>query len=316
MNTIPSTAPSVHIGIDIAKASLQVDLPSGSASFPNTPKGHLLLASSLPDRAFVVMEATGSYYLSLFAFLHARGIPASVLNPAWIKAFARCTGLIAKTDPIDATTLSAYGRAFHPKASTPREPDRVKLKELLALRDHLLGEITALGNRLEHGQCADVSRITSRLIKQAKTSLASIDKTIAALLSDSPALSGHSRVIQSSKGVGPVTAAVLLSEMPELGRMTRKEAAALAGLAPFANDSGTASGKRHVRAGRPRVKRALYLASLSAVRFHPQLKETYRDLRAKGKPAKVALVAVARRLLSIINAKLKEHIDSSQTANP
>lgn len=310
MNTIPSTTPTVHIGIDIAKSSLQADLPGGSAVFPNTSKGHQQLAARLPEGAFIIMEATGSYHLPLLAFLHGRALPAAAVNAARAKSFARAMGLMAKTDRIDASMLSAYGRALQPPASTPREADRVKLRELLALRDHLLGEITTLGNRLEHGQCGEVSRITARLIKKATTSLALVDKAIASLLADSPVLSAHSRVLQSCKGVGPVTAAVLLSEMPELGRMNRREAAALAGLAPFANDSGMSSGRRSVRAGRARVKRALYLASLSAVRFHPQLKETYRDLRAKGKPAKVALIAVARRLLTKLNALLKEHIQA------
>ena len=310
MNTIPSTTTPVHIGIDVAKSSLQVDLPAGSASFPNTPTGHAQLAARLPEGAFIVMEATGSYHLALLAFLHARDLPVAAVNPARAKAFARAMGLMAKTDPLDASMLSAYGRALQPAVSTPREADRVKLKELLALRDHLLGEITTLGNRLEHSQCGEVSKLTSRLLRKATTSLAMIDKAIAALLASSPVLSAHSRVIQGCKGVGPVTAAVLLAEMPELGRMTRREAAALAGLAPFANDSGMSSGRRSVRAGRPRVKRALYLASLSAVRFHPQLKETYKNLRAQGKPAKVALIAVARRLLSQLNALLKEHIQT------
>jgi len=312
MTTIPSTDTPVHIGIDVAKSSLQVDLPTGSATFPNTPKGHQKLASRLPGGAFIVMEATGSYHLALLDFLHAGGIPVAAVNPARAKAFARAMGLMAKTDPLDASMLSAYGRALRPTASTPREADRVKLRELVALRDHLLGEITALGNRLEHGQCGEVSKLTSHLVRKAKASLVMVEKAIASLLAGSPVFSAHARVIQGCKGVGPVTAAVLLSEMPELGRMNRKEAAALAGLAPFANDSGQASGRRSVRAGRPRVKRALYLASLSAVRHHPQLKATYKHLKAQGKPSKVALIAVARKLLSQLNALLREHIQTSE----
>lgn len=307
MSTIPSTATPVHIGIDVAKPSLQADLQGRSTRFANTPQGHLDLLERLPAGAFVVMEATGSYHLALLAFLHGRGIPAAVVNPMRAKSFARARGVMAKTDPLDAAMLSAFGRAFQPPATAPREPDRVKLKELLALRDQLLDQAIMLGNRLEHGQCAAAGKFTASLLRHNTTALAKLDKLIASLLKDSVTLAPAARVVQGCKGIGRVTAAVLMSEMPELGHVNRRQAAALAGLAPFANDSGNSSGKRRVRGGRPRVKRALYLASLSAVRHHPKLKVSYKELRAKGKPAKVALVAIARRLLVILNSMLKEH---------
>ena len=314
MNTIPSATPAVHIGIDVAKTSLQVDLQGSTARFANTPQGHRELASHLPPHASIVMEATGSYHLALLAFLHARGIPVAVVNPARAKAFAKASGTLAKTDPLDAAMLSAFGRALNPPLASPREPDRIKLKELLALRDQLLTQATMLDNRLEHGQCAAVGKMVSSLLKHNAATLAKLDKQIATLLVESPTLAPVARVLQSCKGVGPVTTAVVLSEMPELGRANRHQAAALAGLAPFANDSGNSSGRRCVRAGRPRLKRALYLASLSAVRHHSKLKLAYKELRAKGKPAKVALVAIARRLLVILNAMLKEHFQ--QTSAP
>lgn len=307
MSTIPSTTTAVHIGIDVAKLSLQADLQGRSTRFANTPRGHLDLLASLPAGAFIVMEATGSYHLPLLAFFHGRGIPAAVVNPARANAFARARGVMAKTDTLDAAMLSAFGRAFQPPPSAPREPDRVKLKELLALRDQLLDQAIMLGNRLEHGQCAEVGKLTASLLKHNTTALAKPDKLIAALLKESVTLAPAARVVQGCKGIGQVTAAVLMSEMPELGRLNRRQAAALAGLAPFANDSGNSSGRRSVRGGRSRVKRALYLASLSAVRHHPKLKASYKELRAKGKPAKVALVAIARRLLVILNSMLKEH---------
>jgi transposase len=307
MNTIPSTATPVHIGIDVAKPSLQADLQGRSTRFANTPRGHLDLLARLPANAFVVMEATGSYHLALLAFLHGRGIPAAVVNPARGKAFAKARGNMAKTDPLDAAMLSAFGRAFQPPATAPRDPDRVKLKELLALRDQLLDQAITLGNRLEHGQCAEVGKLTASLLKHNATALAKLDKLIADMLKESDTFAAAARVVQGCKGIGQVTAAVLMSEMPELGHVNRHQAAALAGLAPFANDSGNSSGRRSVRGGRARVKRALYLASLSAVRHHPKLRVSYKELRAKGKPAKVALVAIARRLLVILNSMLKEH---------
>jgi transposase len=307
MSTIPSATPVVHIGIDVAKTFLQVDLQGSTARFANTPQGHRELVACLPAHASIVMEATGSYHLALLAFLHAGGIPVAVINPARAKSFAKARGTLAKTDPLDAGMLSAFGRAINPPLSSPREPDRVKLKELLALRDQLQVQATMLENRLEHGQCAAVVKMVSSLLRHNTATLAKLDKQIAALLAESETLAPAARVMQGCKGIGPVTTAVLLSEMPELGRANRHQVAALAGLAPFANDSGNASGRRSVRAGRPRLKRALYLASLSAVRHHPVLKAAYKELRTKGKPAKVALIAIARRLLVILNAMLKEH---------
>lgn len=307
MSTIPSATPVVHIGIDVAKTSLQVDLQGSTARFANSPQGHRELAKGLPPHASIVMEATGSYHLALLAFLHAKGIPVAVVNPARAKAFAKARGTLAKTDPLDAAMLSAFGRALTPPLSSPREADRIKLKELLALRDQLQVQATMLENRLEHGQCAAVGKMVSSLLKQNTAAVAKLDKQIATLLAESETLAAAARVMQGCKGVGPVTTAVLLSELPELGRANRHQVAALAGLAPFANDSGTSSGRRSVRAGRRRVKRALYLASLSAVRHHALLKVAYKELRAKGKPSKVALIAIARRLLVMLNAMLKEH---------
>jgi transposase len=307
MSTIPSAKPAVHIGIDVAKTSLQVDLQGATARFANTPQGHRELAMRLPPHASIVMEATGSYHLALLAFLHAKAIPVAVINPARAKAFAKARGTLAKTDPLDAAMLSAFGHALNPPLSSPREPDRVKLKELLALRDQLQAQATMLENRLEHGQCAAVCKMVASLLKHNTATLAKLDKQIASLLAESETLAPAACVMRGCKGVGPVTTAVLLSELPELGRANRHQVAALAGLAPFANDSGNASGRRSVRAGRARLKRALYLASLSAVRHHPKLKAAYKELRTKGKPAKVALIAIARRLLVILNAMLKEH---------
>lgn len=307
MNTIPSSVPSVHIGIDVAKHSLQVDLSGKSVRFPNTPDGHRALAAALPPASFAIMEATGSYHLALLAFLQRRSIPAAVVNPARAKSFARARGTLTKTDPVDAAMLSAFGRSFQPAPTSPREPQAVTLGELSAVRRAILAEITLWGNLLEHQQSA-AARVHARArIRQAGISLAKVDRQIAKLMDQSPAIAPVAAVLRACPGVGIVTATVLVSELPELGRINRRAAASLAGLAPHANDSGKSEGKRMTRAGRPRVKQALYLASLSAVRHHPDLKPAYLALRAKGKPAKVALIAIARRLLVILNAKLKEH---------
>ena len=306
MSTIPQSHPPVHIGVDIAKASFQADLQWKSRNFPNTPTGHRKLAAALPAGAFIVMEATGSYHLALLRFLHSSAIPAAVVNPTRVRAFAKAIGIMAKTDPVDAALLSRFGAATQPPAAVAPHPDRAALKELCTVRDALLTESINWTNLAEHHQTKEARRFAQTRLAQVKRDLAKVEKRIGVLLRASRELSAAAGVLLDCKGVGPVTTAILLSSMPELGHLNRSEAGSLAGLAPYANDSGSHNGKRRIRAGRPRVKRALYLAALSGVRYHPTLRPYYKSLRDRGKLPKVALVAVARKLLTILNAKLKE----------
>jgi transposase len=310
MKTIQHTSHPVHIGIDVAKDSLQLDLQGQPHEHLNTKAGHTRIIASLPPQAFVVMEATGSYHLALMGELQAKQIPVAVVNPARVKQFARARGTLAKTDPVDAEMISAFGRAFEPLPTPPQHPQRVLLRELVNLRDALVAEIIKWNNLADHHQATPARRIALAQAKGAQKALKSIELQISTILKESSELAPAARVIQECKGIGPVTGAVLLAEMPELGRISRRQAAALAGLAPYANDSGKSQGRRITRAGRPRVKRALYLAALSALRHHPTLKPFYQALRKSGKPAKVAIIAVARKLLVILNAKLKEFYES------
>jgi transposase len=306
MKTIPHTSFPVHVGVDVAKASLQVDLQGKSCHFPNIKAGHADLSASLPAGAMVVLEATGSYHLALTKVLQTRGIPVAVVNPARVRQFARARGTLAKTDPVDAALLSAFGRAMDLQPTPPQDENRVLLKELVNLRDSLVGEITRWDNLVEHQQSPDARRIARAQATGAQRAMKRVEQQIAALLKAAPSLAAIAQLLDSCIGIGPVTTAVLVAEMPELGTINRRQAAALAGLAPHANDSGMHQGKRMIRGGRPRLKRALYLAALCAVRYNPALKPFYQSLRKAGKPAKVALIAVARRLIVILNAKLKE----------
>lgn len=291
----------------MAKSTLQVDLQGKSRRFTNTGAGHGALLAALPAGAFAVLEATGSYHLELTSRLQAAGIPVAVANPARVRQFARARGTLAKTDPVDAALLSAFGVAFDPPPAPPRDPERELLGELVNLRDLLVAEITRWANLGEHQQAAAARKIAAAQAAGARKALAAVEKDIARLVAESEALAPAAAVLRGCPGVGPVTGAVLLAVMPELGRLGRRQAASLAGLAPCANDSGRHQGKRMTRGGRPRLKRALYLAALSALRHHPGLKAAYQALRAKGKPAKVAIVAIARKLLVMLNARLKEH---------
>lgn len=316
MKTLPPSAPPVHVGIDVAKATLQADLHGTSRRFPNTPAGRKALLAALPAAAFAILEATGSYHLKLLGALHAAAVPAAVVNPARVRQFARARGTLAKTDPADAALLSAFGRAFRPEPAPPPDPQRALLRELVHLRDALVAETVRWQNVLEHRQSAEIRRVARARAAGARRSLRRVEERIAALLKASVPLEPVARVLGQCPGVGPVTTAVLVAEMPELGKIGRRQAAALAGLAPCANDSGTHQGKRFTRGGRPRLKRALYQAALSAVRHHPRLRPFYQTLRAGGKPAKVALVAVARKLLVILNARLKDHYGPPSACAP
>ena len=307
MESIQQPTRPLHIGIDVAKSTLQADLQGKSLRFANTRAGHGALLAALPDGAFIVLEATGSYHLEVTARLQSAGIPVAVANPARVRQFARARGTLAKTDPVDAALLSAFGVAFDPPPAPPRDAEREQLAEFVNLRDLLVAEITRWGNLGGHQQSAAARKIAAVQAAAARKALAAVEKDIARLIAESASLAPAAVVLRECKGVGPVTGAVLLARMTELGRLGRRQIVALAGLAPCANDSGKHQGKRMTRGGRPRVKRALYLAALSALRHHPALRATYRALRAKGKPAKVAIVAIARKLLVMLNAKLKEH---------
>lgn len=307
MNIVEHTPHPVHIGIDVAKATLQVDLQGKSRKLPNTASGRRTLLGLLPEHAFIIMESTGSYHIATLEFLQAADIPVAIVNPVRVKQFGKARGTLAKTDPGDAVLLTAFGQALMPSPTPPRNPERVLLGELVDLRDTICAQITMWNNLVEHQQSALARKLSAAQARAASKALADIEAHIAKLIKESKTMAPVASVLQECKGVGAVTSAVLIAKMPELGRINRRESAALAGVAPYADDSGKHEGKRRIRGGRPRLKRALYLASLSAVRFHPTLKPAYKALRAAGKPAKVALIAISRKLLVILNAKLKEY---------
>lgn len=307
MNIVEPPNHPVHIGIDVAKATLQIDLQGESRKLPNTKAGHQTLLGLLPEDAFIIMESTGSYHIAPMECFQAAGIPVAIVNPVRVKQFGKARGTLAKTDPVDAALLTDFGRAFLPSPTPPRDPERVLLGELVNLRDTLGAQITMWNNLVEHQQSAHARRLSAAQARAATKAMADVETRIAKLIKDSKTMAPVATVLRETKGVGAVTTAVLVAQMPELGRINRREAAALGGLAPCANDSGKHEGKRHIRGGRPRIKRALYLAALSAVRFNSTLNPAYKALRAAGKPAKVALIAIARKLLVILNAKLKEY---------
>jgi transposase len=304
MDTTP-----IFVGIDISKAYLDTATRPGHqvARHANDPAGIAALVARLKPLApaLVVVEATGGLELPLMAALQVAGIPAAAINPRQARDFAKATGRLAKTDRIDAEVLAHFAEAVRPEAR-PIPPAEVRaLDALLSRRQQLLEMQVMESNRL--GACADptVRAGLERHLAWLKAEVADADRLLAEAVKASPAWRERDELLRSIPGLGPVSSLTRLAALPELGSLDGGKVSALVGLAPFADDSGTRRGGRHVRGGRAAVRRVLYLATLSAVRHNPALK-AFRDRPAsRGKKPKVILTAVARKLLVIANAVIR-----------
>ena len=308
MNTLTEKNSPVHTGLDIAKATLQLDLPGGPHALPNTRAGHRQLRKLLRavPGAHVVCEATGGYERAVVAALHAAEIPVSVLQPARVRHFALAQGQRAKNDPLDAAVLSAYGAALRP-APTPL-PDELlaELRTLVQWRSHLQEQWNAARNQAEHATLPFVRQCLAKLTAHLERQREAVESELAAALARAPRCQQQVDQLSALEGVGPLTAVSVLCHMPELGQLNRGEAAALAGLAPWTRQSGPWEGQRHIGGGRAVVRRILSMSAVALARLKEStLGKFYAKLRAAGKPAKVALTAVMRKLLIQMNQTLK-----------
>jgi len=251
------------------------------------------------------MEATGRYEQPLFEALTRRSIPCSVVNPAHAFSFRKSIGKLAKTDAIDARLLARMGHSLTPARTPPPSRERQNLEALVLRRTQLRKMETAEINHAEHVSNTQSLKSNSRVRKFLGDEIKKIDKAIAKATAESSELAESSRRLQSVPGIGPTVAAGLLVHLPELGTVDKREIAALAGLAPFNVDSGASQGKRAIRAGRTPIRSLLYMAALVASRYNPRFRTLYARMLANGKPKKVALVAIARKLLIVLNALLK-----------
>ncbi|MEX0692430.1 MAG: IS110 family transposase [Gemmatimonadales bacterium] len=305
------SATPVVIGIDVAKAWLDVatyPVARPPARVPNTPEGHATLLAALHGLAptLVILEATGGYEMAVVAALAHAGLPVVVANPRQIRDFARATGRVAKTDAIDAATLALFGARVQPPPRPLPDAETVLLDALLGRRRQLLEMLGAERNRLEHAP-PPVARDLRAHIQWLERRVQAVDKALGAAVQASPVWRAQEDLLRSVPGVGRVIALTLLAELPELGTLTRRQVAALVGVAPLARDSGTRSGRRIIWGGRASVRTTLYMGALSAARCNPVLRVFYQRLRAAGKPHKVALVAVMRKLVTILNAMVHHH---------
>ena len=300
------THPS-YAGLDIAKASLQLHLQSKSYDLPNTAQGHAQLIKRLAAIPGVrlICEATGGYERAVVAALHAAAIPVSLINPARVRQFARASGELAKTDPIDATILTAFGQAFAPKPTPPRTATEIKMTALVTRRVQLLEVRVAEAQRADTCADAHLRKLFTSWLAQIEKQITKVEALIDALLKEQGPLAHQVQRLNEIMGVGRLTSVMVLATMPQLGHLNRRQAAALAGLCPYNRESGQWTGKRCISGGRAEVRRALYMAALSASRSNHLLKPFYDRLIAAGKPPKVALTAVMRTLIVLMNHLLK-----------
>ena len=300
------------VGIDVSKASLDVafGLDAPVRSFPNHPKGHRALARVLTKHApaRIIMESTGGYEHPVLRHLTDHHLPALRVNPRQVRDFAKASGILAKTDAIDAKVLVRFAAAVQPVHRPLPTPAQERLARLQTRRVQLVALRTAEINRLEQTPDAIIRRTIRAVLKTLEQQIAIIEAESAEVIASHRQLERVYTILTSVPGVGPVTAAVLMGHMPELGTLSRQSAAALAGLAPFNQDSGTHRGQRHIRGGRAPVRTALYMATLTAARCNPVIAEDFKRLTASGKTHKVAMTACMRKLLTILNALVRDDL--------
>ena len=301
----------VYLGIDVCKAWLDIYLhPTGQRQrVANHRDGLRRLRGMLAgaDVALAVMEATGKYHRLAQRTLHAWGLAVTIVNPLRARLFAQASGIVAKTDPVDARMLALYGACLEP-APTPLTPKLVEnLQELVRARHSATVQATALANRLEAAQTAFLKRELKRQVKNAKAHIKRLDDEIQQRIKHDPALKRRYTILASIPGVGPVTAATLVAGLNELGNASNKAITMLAGLAPIACDSGDTSRERHIKGGRAHIRPPLYMAALAAIRTNPHLEAFYKRLRDKGKPPKLAITAVMRKLIVLANSLIKQN---------
>ncbi len=295
----------MFIGIDVSKDRLDVcTRPEGAHwTASNDEAGIAGLQSRLHELQpeLIVLEATGGLERAVVAPLGAAGLAVAVVNPRQVRDFARASGKLAKTDTVDGHVLAHFAEAIHPEPRALSDEQTQALTDRLARRRQLVEMLTAERNRLHSAHAAVRKRIQAH-IDWLNQELHDADTELQQAIQDSPLWREKDQLYQSVKGVGPVTSCTLLSELPELGQLSRKRIAALVGVAPLNRDSGRRHGRRVCWGGRAVVRTALYMATISAVRANPQIRPFYERLIAAGKPKKVALTACAHKLLVILNA--------------
>ena len=299
-----------YVGIDVSKHRLDVYLrpEATKLSFSNDSSGIVALSEHLVTLplALIVLEATGGYEIQLTTSLVAAGLPVVVANPRQVRDFARAAGQLAKTDALDARILALFAERMQPEARRIPDEQARALAELVTRRRQLVDMITAEGNRRREAKESKAQdRIAAHLV-WLREELSAIESDLGTAIKSSPAWRADEELLLSVPGVGNATARTLIAELPELGMIDRRKIAALVGLAPLNRDSGLMRGRQSIYGGRTSVRNVLYMAALVASRRNPTIRSMYERLRAAGRPPKLALTACMRKLLTILNAIIRD----------
>jgi len=298
------------IGIDVSKQLLEVAVHESDYQFrcANKTSGFAELIGELIRLrpALIVLEATGGLEIPVTAALQAAGLPVVVINPRQVRDFAKATGQLAKTDRLDARVLAHFAAAIKPPLRPIKSADELELDALVGRRGQLVEILIAEKNRRGSAATDTVREEIDEHIDWLDQRIAALDEQLKGMLKTSAVWQSNDAILQSVPGIGPVVSVSMLAELPELGTLNRQRISKLVGVAPLNRDSGPQRGSRHIYGGRKRVRSMLYMATLSATRFNPVIKEFYQRLLAKHKPFKVAITACMRKLLAIINVMIRD----------
>jgi transposase len=298
-----------YVGIDVAMDRCDVAIlgEKATAQFTNTKRGIAEFARQMSqvEPKMIVVEATGGYEEALVLALFEAGLPVALVSPQRVRQYARACGLLAKTDKLDAQNLAEYGKNIQPRLFVAKSEERRKLSALVNRRKQLEEMLYAEKNRLRAFP-SEIQASLERVIHCLKTEVEQLDVQIHNFIHDHEDLKAQEMLLRSAKSIGPVTAATLLADLPELGKLDRKQIAALVGVAPMNQDSGKKRGYRKTKGGRPDVRSVLYMSTLSAIRYNPIIQPQYEQLVKRGKEKKVAITACMRKMLTILNAMIRD----------
>lgn len=300
----------VFVGIDVSKDRLDVHVRPGDAAFAVGRDGkglaELVARLNVLQPSLVAVEATGGFETVVAAAVGSAGLPLAVVNPAQVRHFAQALGKRAKTDPVDAAVIAHFAETARPPVRPLPDETTTRLGDLVTRRRQIIEMLVAERQRERRATDKQLRKSLERLIRALEKEIASVDGGIDDLVRNSPAWREKEDLLASVPGIGSTIARTLIAELPELGSLDRRRIASLAGLAPFTRQSGQWKGKAKIAAGRPVVRSALFMAALVAVRHNPVLRPAYEKMCAAGKPKMVALIAIARKLLTILNAILRD----------
>jgi transposase len=308
----------VCVGIDVSKQHLDwvLGAEGNVERAPNTATGVRRLVARLRkvELASIIVESTGGYERTLTEALAAADLPIILVNPWRVRRFGEGLGVLAKTDPLDARVLALFGERARPPRRPLPGPRQREMADLVRRRRQLIAMIVAEKNRSDTASKL-IRRDIRSLVQHLERRVTKLDERIDQAITEDAERAENWTRLQTAPSVGPAVARTLIVDLPELGALGRRQITSLVGLAPFAKDSGKKSGYRRIRAGRAAPRTALYLAAMNGARFNPVLKEMYERMIAAGKPPKVALIALARKLLTILNAMARDRTDRQQATN-